>query len=149
MWRAVRKSARSLYRAPSRQGCGEIRARRWQRTPALRHDAEMHDEDEPLQDWVRRREERRDASKGKRRAIPLAEGQLRGQHVQPHAPRVIQEWNGTEWEPVGLVRDLDAAKAVLYPPQPSERKPTEWDRLALGKGRGRHRRATPAEERER
>lgn len=108
----------------------------------------MHDEDEPLQDWARRREERRDASKGKRRAIPLAEGPLRGQHVQPDAPRVIQEWNGTEWESIGLVHDLDAAKAVLHPPQPTEPKPTEWDRSALGKGRGRHKRPTPAEQRE-
>lgn len=108
----------------------------------------MHDEQEPLEDWARRREERRHATKGKRRAAPLTEGPHRGQHVDPDAPRVIQEWNGTEWETVALVSNLAEAKSVLYPPQPAEQKPTEWDRPALGKGRGRHRKPTPAEDRE-
>ena len=108
----------------------------------------MHEEQEPLEDWARRREERRDASKGKRRALPLTEGPHRGQHVEPDAPRVIQEWNGTEWDTIGLVSDLAAAKTVLYPPQPAEQKPAEWDRPALGKGRGRHKEPTSADERE-
>ncbi|MFE7889315.1 DUF6087 family protein [Streptomyces sp. NPDC057412] len=47
-----------------------------------------------------------------------------------------------------LVSDLAAAKTVLYPPQPAEQKPAEWDRPALGKGRGRHRKPTTADERE-
>lgn len=108
----------------------------------------MDDEQEPLEDWARRREERRHALKGKRRAVPLTEGPHRGQHVDPDAPRVIQEWNGTEWETIALVSDLAEAKTVLYPPQPTEEKTTEWDRPALGKGRGRHRKPTSAEERE-
>ncbi|WP_330280491.1 MULTISPECIES: DUF6087 family protein [unclassified Streptomyces] len=108
----------------------------------------MHDEQESLEDWARRREERQNASKGKRRAVPLTEGPHRGQHVAPDAPRVIQEWDGTEWETVSLVSDLAEAKTVLYPPQPAEQKAAEWDRPALEKGRGRHRKPTPAENRE-
>ncbi|MFF2508685.1 DUF6087 family protein [Streptomyces sp. NPDC058067] len=106
----------------------------------------MHDEQEPLEDWARRREERRHASKGKRRAVPLTEGPHRGQHVAPGAPRVIQERNGTEWETVGLVSNLAEAKTVLYRTQPAEQKTTDWDRPALRKGQGRHRKPTPAED---
>ncbi|MCX4912066.1 DUF6087 family protein [Streptomyces sp. NBC_00687] len=108
----------------------------------------MHEEQEPLADWARRREERRDALKGKRRAVPLTEGPHRGQHVEPDTARVIQEWNGTEWETVGLVSNLAAAKATLYPPQSADQKVAEQGRPALAKGRGRHRKPTPAEERE-
>ncbi|MBT2396282.1 DUF6087 family protein [Streptomyces sp. ISL-100] len=106
----------------------------------------MHDE-EPLEDWARKREERRNASKGKLRAVPLTGGPHRGAHVDPDAPRAIQEWTGTEWETVAVAEDLAAAKALLFPPAPVEEKPTEWDRPpGLGKGRGRHRKPTPAEE---
>ena len=56
--------------------------------------------------------------------------------------------NGTEWESVGLVDDPGEAKTLLYPPQPVEQKAAERDRPALGKGRGRHRKPTPAEDRE-
>ncbi|MFD0437233.1 DUF6087 family protein [Streptomyces chartreusis] len=109
----------------------------------------MHDDQEPLEEWARRREERQNASKGKIRAIPLTQGPRRGQHAEPDAPRVIQEWNGSDWETIGVVEDLTAAKAILYPAPPVEEKPAEWDRPALGKGRGRHRKPSPAEERDR
>ncbi|MFC7908235.1 DUF6087 family protein [Streptomyces nigra] len=108
----------------------------------------MHEEQEPLEDWARRREERRDASKGKRRAVPLVEGPHRGQHVEPDAPRVIQEWNSTEWETVGLVSDLAAAKTVLYPPQPVRAETRRMGSPRAGEGRGRHRKPTTADERE-
>lgn len=116
---------------------------------ALRHHVAVHDDQEPLDEWARRREERRNASKGKLRAVPLTSGPNRGLHVEPDAPRVIQEWNGAVWETVCVVEDLAAAKALLYPPQPVEEKPAEWDRPELGKGRGRHRKPSPAEERDR
>lgn len=61
---------------------------------------------------------------------------------------MVQEWTGTEWETTGVVENLAEAKAILYPPQPIAEKPTEWDRPALGKGRGRHRKPGPAEERD-
>ncbi|MEU8586681.1 DUF6087 family protein [Streptomyces sp. NPDC048664] len=103
--------------------------------------------EEPLQEWARRREERRAAAKGRLRAVPLTEGRHRAAHIEPDAPRVIQEWNGNEWETIGVVENLDAAKALLYPPQPATEKPAEWDRpTALGPGRGRHRRTAPTEE---
>lgn len=82
----------------------------------------------------------------KLRAVSLTEGHNGGRHVEPNAPRVIQEWTGTEWETVGMADDLAATKALLYPPQPVEEKPAEWDRPALGKGRGRHRKPTPTEQ---
>ncbi|MFI1201675.1 DUF6087 family protein [Streptomyces sp. NPDC020883] len=106
----------------------------------------MHEE--PLEEWARRREGRRNASKGKLRAVPLTSGPNRGAHVEPDAPRVIQEWNGAEWETVCIVDDLAAAKALLNPRQPADEKAAEWDRPALGKGRGRHRKPSPADDRD-
>ncbi|MFE0772228.1 MULTISPECIES: DUF6087 family protein [Streptomyces] len=108
----------------------------------------MRDE-EPLEEWARRRDERRAEAKGRLRAIPLGEGPHRGAHVDPRAPRAIQRWTGTQWEPVGVVDDLAAAQALLFPPQPVEEPRVEWDRPALGEGRGRHRKPSPAEERDR
>ncbi|MFF2777053.1 DUF6087 family protein [Streptomyces sp. NPDC058052] len=80
--------------------------------------------------------------------MPLGGGPHRGTHVAPGTPRAIEEWNGTEWTVVGVVENLAAAQALLYPPPPAEKKPAEWDRPPLGKGRGRHRRPSPAEERD-
>ncbi|WP_086822386.1 DUF6087 family protein [Streptomyces sp. NRRL B-24572] len=105
-------------------------------------------DDEPLEEWARRRAERQAAAKGKLRAVPLGDGPHRGAHVDPDAPRAIEEWTGTEWTMVGIVEDLVAAQALLYPPPPTQEKPAEWDRPALGKGRGRHRKPAPAEERD-
>ncbi|MFG2836400.1 DUF6087 family protein [Streptomyces zaomyceticus] len=105
-------------------------------------------DDETLEEWARRRDARQAASKGRRRAMPLGDGPHRGAHVDPAAPRAIEEWTGTEWVVVGVVEDLAAAKAVLYPPPPVQEKPAEWDRPAMGKGRGRHRKPSPAEGRD-
>ncbi|MEN8654380.1 DUF6087 family protein [Streptomyces sp. 21So2-11] len=108
----------------------------------------MHNE-EPLEEWARRREERRSASRGKLRAVPLTEGPYRGAHVDADVPRVIQEWTGTQWATVGVADNLAAAKVLLYPPQPVEEKSAEGHRpLGLGKGQGRHRKPNPAEERD-
>ncbi|MEV7277641.1 DUF6087 family protein [Streptomyces sp. NPDC093111] len=102
-------------------------------------------DDEPLEEWARRRAERQADSRGKLRAVPLGDGPHRGAHVEPDAPRAIEEWTGTEWKVVGIVENLAAAKAVLYPPPPVQEKPAEWDRPAMGKGRGRHRKPPAAE----
>ncbi|MER6443680.1 DUF6087 family protein [Streptomyces venezuelae] len=104
--------------------------------------------EEPLEEWARRREERRARSMGKLRAVPLTSGPHRGAHVDPAAPRAIEQWDGTQWVTVGIADDLAAAKALLYPPPlpVAEERPAEWDRPAPGKGRGRHRRTAPAEE---
>ncbi|MFE9928578.1 DUF6087 family protein [Streptomyces sp. NPDC005533] len=106
------------------------------------------DDEEPLEEWARRRDERRSETKGKLRAVPIGGGPHRGTHVDPGSPRVVEVWTGEAWEPVCLVENLIAAKALLYPPQPVGDKPAEWDRPPLGKGRGRHRKPTAAEERE-
>ncbi|MFF7777683.1 DUF6087 family protein [Streptomyces tanashiensis] len=110
----------------------------------MRHDAAMDDE-EPLGEWARRREERRSATKGRMRALPIGGRIHRGKHVDPGSPRVIEVWTGEAGEPVCLVENLIAAKALLGPPRPVRDRPAEWDRPPLGKGRGRHRRPTAAE----
>ncbi|MGW0928001.1 DUF6087 family protein [Streptomyces sp. NPDC002644] len=84
-------------------------------------------DDEPLEEWARRRDARQAASKGRRRAVPLGDGPHRGAHVDP---------------------DLAAAKALFCPPPPVREKPTQWDRPAMGEGRGRHRKPSSAEVRE-
>ncbi|GAA3087059.1 hypothetical protein GCM10017562_66620 [Streptomyces roseofulvus] len=95
-----------------------------------------------------RRNARQAASKGRRRAVPLGDGPHRGAHVDPEAPRAIEEWTGSEWMVVGVVEDLAAAKALLYPPPPMQEKPAEWDRPAMDEGRGRHRKPSSAEDRD-
>ncbi|MET9373954.1 DUF6087 family protein [Streptomyces sp. NPDC002992] len=102
----------------------------------------MSDPEEPLADWARRREERLAERRGRRRAVPLVDGPLRGSHVAPSAPRAILEYDGLAWVPVTVVANLAEAQALLYPP-PEAARPPEWDRPALGEGRGRHRR-TPS-----
>ncbi|MFJ4908530.1 DUF6087 family protein [Streptomyces sp. NPDC093249] len=107
----------------------------------------MNDE-EPLEEWARRREIRRKAAKGRRRFVPLGYSPHRSAHVDPGAPRAVEEWTGSEWAVVGVAENLAAVKALLYPRPPQAEKPAEGDRPALGKGRGRHRKPSPAEERD-
>ncbi|GGV57903.1 hypothetical protein GCM10010294_05000 [Streptomyces griseoloalbus] len=64
-------------------------------------------EDEPLDDWAARREQRRPAP-GERRVFPLGEQQEQGTHVDPEAPRGIQEWDGHQWAPVGVAENRAA-----------------------------------------
>ncbi|WP_240653779.1 DUF6087 family protein [Streptomyces sp. AcE210] len=97
--------------------------------------------EEPLETWARKREERRERARGRLRAVPLTEGPHRGTHVDPGAPRAIQEFNGTEWVTVSIADSLDAAKAILYPPGPVEERPVPGP--ALGRGQGPHRRTAP------
>ncbi|MEU0109051.1 DUF6087 family protein [Streptomyces sp. NPDC006251] len=99
-------------------------------------------EDEPLDDWAARREQRR-PTPGERRAIPLGEQSERGSHVDPAAPRGVQEWDGHQWIPAGVAGDLAAAagqtgkgaapraervplpKFSKLPPMPQPWQPTE------------------------
>ncbi|MFE4719872.1 DUF6087 family protein [Streptomyces sp. NPDC056728] len=97
--------------------------------------------EEPLEEWARKREERRERTRGRLRAVPLTEGPHRGAHVDPGAPRAIQEFNGADWVTVSIADSLEAAKAILYPPGPVEERPVP--RPTSGQGRGRHRRTAP------
>ncbi|MFI8185352.1 DUF6087 family protein [Actinacidiphila glaucinigra] len=70
-------------------------------------------EDEPLEQWLRRRNERQARKTGRLRAGTLAPGPPRGAHVAPDAPRLISRWDGHAWQPVAVVADLAEARAVL------------------------------------
>ncbi|MEU2726022.1 DUF6087 family protein [Streptomyces smyrnaeus] len=72
--------------------------------------------EEPLEDWARRREERQ--AQGKPAGGAAHRGPYRGTHVDPDSPRVIQRWTGAEGETVGVIDDLAAAKALLFPQRP-------------------------------
>ncbi|MFJ9719701.1 DUF6087 family protein [Streptomyces sp. NPDC101213] len=65
-------------------------------------------DDEPLEEWAARREQRRPAP-GDRRAAPLGDQPEQGAHVDPAAPRLIQEWDGHQWTPAGVAEDLQSA----------------------------------------
>ncbi|MFE9414270.1 DUF6087 family protein [Streptomyces griseofuscus] len=68
-------------------------------------------DDEPLAEWAECRELRRPA-RGERRATPLGDRPEHGAHVEPDAPRGIQEWDGHRWTAVGVAEDQDAAAAA-------------------------------------
>ncbi|MFD7469635.1 DUF6087 family protein [Streptomyces tendae] len=92
------------------------------------------DDDESLSAWA----ERLDRKIGRLRAVPLVAGDgPRGTHLAPDAPRVIQRWNGHEWEPHGFAADLAEARRVLHPD--SGAVPSPEPAPKLGPGTGRHR----------
>ncbi|MEV8334268.1 DUF6087 family protein [Streptomyces niveus] len=105
----------------------------------------MYDE-EPLDVWARRREERRSASMGRLWTVPLIDGPPRGAHVEPGAPRAIQQWDGTQWLAMGVAEDLAAANSLLRSLELVEQRPAGWDRPAVERGQGRHRKPDPANE---
>ncbi|MEV7565624.1 DUF6087 family protein [Streptomyces tanashiensis] len=74
---AGRRDDRASCRAQS-----PTRVTGWRAGPFLGHDARLKDE-EPLEEWARRRAERQAASKGRLRAVPLGDGPHRGSHVDP------------------------------------------------------------------
>ncbi|MCV2460427.1 DUF6087 family protein [Streptomyces sp. ICN988] len=99
-------------------------------------------DDEPLSEWA----ERRDAKIGRLRAVPLAPGDgPRGTHLNPDAPRAIQRWNGSAWEPHGFAASLAEAKRILYPE--AQKPPTmpAPQPHPLRAGRGKHRKPRPGE----
>ncbi|MEV4430704.1 DUF6087 family protein [Streptomyces sp. R-07] len=73
----------------------------------------MSDPEEPLADWARRREERLAERRGRRRAVPLADGPLRGSHLAPWAPRAIGEYDGLTWKPVTVAANSAEAQAAF------------------------------------
>ncbi|MFD8228541.1 DUF6087 family protein [Streptomyces massasporeus] len=81
-------------------------------------------DDESLEQWAERREERRPA-RGERRLAPLGDRE-QGSHVDPNAPRGIQEWDGHQWVPVGVAEDFTAAAQ-----ETGEDAPTRAGRVPL------------------
>ncbi|RRQ76536.1 hypothetical protein CQW39_22140 [Streptomyces griseofuscus] len=65
-------------------------------------------DDEPLAEWAERRELPGPA-RGERRSTPLGDRPEHGAHVDPDAPRGIQEWDGHRWTPAGAAEDQAAA----------------------------------------
>ncbi|WP_432177100.1 DUF6087 family protein [Streptomyces sp. Tue6028] len=98
-------------------------------------------DDEPLHQWAARRDRRRAAEReitGTRRVLPLTNG-ARASHIAPHAPRLLQEWDGTRWVAVGVAQNADDARTFLgHIPQPAPECDAEA-RPALGPSHGRHR----------
>ncbi|WP_035791953.1 DUF6087 family protein [Kitasatospora mediocidica] len=68
----------------------------------------MDDQDEPLEKWAARWE-RRLRPVGQLRVVAL-DGTVRAAHVNPGAPRLIQEWDGVQWVPVTVADDYAAAQ---------------------------------------
>ncbi|MBP8534856.1 DUF6087 family protein [Streptomyces sp. MK37H] len=69
-------------------------------------------DDEPLEEWAARRDRRR-PTRGERRITPLGDQPERGSHVNPDAPRGIQEWDGQQWAPAGVAEDFTAAAGQI------------------------------------
>ncbi|MFG2978848.1 DUF6087 family protein [Streptomyces sp. NPDC048331] len=104
--------------------------------------------DEPLDRWAARRQGRL-RKPGELKAVTLAEGPQRADHVDPGAPRMILEWDGFAWQPLMVVEDYAAARRVLMPPAESAKADqTETTgpvtgRNPLAPGTGRHRKPRP------
>ncbi|MFI1606746.1 DUF6087 family protein [Streptomyces griseofuscus] len=64
----------------------------------------------PLEEWAERRGLR--PARGEWRATPLGDRPEHGAHVDPDAPRGIQEWDGHRWTPAGAAEDQAAAAAA-------------------------------------
>ncbi|MFF5090339.1 DUF6087 family protein [Streptomyces niveus] len=77
-----------------------------------------------------------DASRGKWRAALLTEDPHHGAHVEPQAPRAIEEWDGDRWVAVGVADALAVAKSLMSVPRPAGRD----------KDRGRHGKPDPTGE---
>lgn len=91
-------------------------------------------DDEPLSQWA----EHRDARIGQLRAVPLVDGDApRASHLNPDAPRAIQQWNGRMWQPYSFAANLAEARRVLFPN--TEISPSSGPAPKLGPGTGRRR----------
>ncbi|MBX9397179.1 hypothetical protein K4749_27180 [Streptomyces sp. TRM72054] len=100
----------------------------------------MHDE--PLEEWARRRDDRRGAERqitGTRRAVPLRSGP-RASHIDPDGPRALLAWNGTAWEAVGVAANAAEARKFLgYVCAPAPEGASGGRPTGQEPGTGRHR----------
>lgn len=93
-------------------------------------------DDEPLEQWARRREKNR-RPVGRRRAVIIGDTDYAASHVHPDRPRAIEEWDGYQWVPVAIVDDYAAAQRFLAATSPPATEGTGRHRDVA---RGRHRR---------
>ncbi|GAA1404836.1 hypothetical protein GCM10009639_51130 [Kitasatospora putterlickiae] len=95
--------------------------------------------DEPLADWYARRARRRRAP-GTRDAITLAPGPRRAAHLFQDAPRLVVEWDGHTWRPVGVAENYaEAYPLINRSPRPADPHPADTPAPLLRHGTGRHR----------
>ncbi|MGW7529868.1 DUF6087 family protein [Streptomyces sp. NPDC054783] len=99
------------------------------------------DGEEPLAEWMRKRERRRAADRqitGSRWAVPLASGS-RAAHINPDGPRALLEWDGHTWVTVGVAETADAAREFLgHIPEPADTD-APFAPSPMAPGTGRHR----------
>ncbi|MDH6116157.1 hypothetical protein ABH930_001980 [Kitasatospora sp. GAS204A] len=72
----------------------------------------MDESEEPLELWAARRDALR-RKVGERR-VSHADGVLRASHVDPAAPRVVEEWDGVQWVVVGATDGYAAAQRAFH-----------------------------------
>jgi len=56
--------------------------------------------------------------------VPLSQGAPRASHVNPTGPRLLLEWDGYSWVPVGMADDYVAERQFLEPPATTDRPAT-------------------------
>ncbi|MEV7217706.1 DUF6087 family protein [Kitasatospora cineracea] len=97
-------------------------------------------DDEPVSDWYAARADSTRPA-GARDALTLDSTIWRGDPLFPDTPRLVVEWDGTTWQPLGVADTYSDAYAVIARrgsafAEPQEETPV----LLLRKGNGRHRR---------
>jgi hypothetical protein len=69
--------------------------------------------EEPLEDWARRRDRRRNRAINQLRAVPLCCPTAHASHVHPGAPRAIEQFDGYQWIVITTVTNLQSARQYL------------------------------------
>ncbi|WP_030057149.1 MULTISPECIES: DUF6087 family protein [Streptomyces] len=99
----------------------------------------LEPDDETVSDWYAARNNRH-RPPGTRDAMVLDPGARHGLLFQD-TPRLVVEWDGSEWQPVGVAANYSEAYSVIVrrgadPVSPQDDTPV----ALLRKGSGRHRR---------
>ncbi|MEU3826905.1 hypothetical protein GT045_22770 [Streptomyces sp. SID486] len=97
------------------------------------------DADEPLDEWAKRREERKRPI-GELKAVILGHEHAAA-HLHPRAPRVILRWDGYQWSPYRMADGYAAAQRVLHGTDDGQAAvlPTGPSGQPMAPGTGRHR----------
>lgn len=73
---------------------------------------ERVDEDEPLEQWAARREERR-RPVGRLKAVTIGHADAPA-HRHQHLPRLVSGWDGYPWVPETIAENFAAAQRILH-----------------------------------